>query len=129
MNPKFQPMPKRISATKKFPKVTPARAAIPANVSTTNPTAIILGAPNLTIRWPVKNDGINMAKTCPDTISLALSLVKPQPTTANGVDVQTVHGGGYVFRLRFGLWRVGCHYLVVNFRRWSEVNLGRVDRT
>ena len=89
MKLKFHPIPNKIKAIEKFIKLIPDNATNPDKLSIKSPVAIILIFPNLTIRWPVKNDGINIAKTCIETISAALFAVKPQPTTASGVDVIT----------------------------------------
>ena len=89
MKPKFQPMPNKIKAIEKFAKLIPDSATNPDKLSINNPEVIIFIFPNRTIRWPVKKDGINIAKTCMETMSAALFSVKPQPTTASGVDVIT----------------------------------------
>ena len=53
------------------------------------PAEIIRSTPNRTISAPVKNDGANIASTCPETTSAACGVVKPQPTMASGVEVIT----------------------------------------
>ena len=82
-------MPNKTKAIEKFAKLIPDSATNPDKLSINNPEVIIFIFPNRTIRWPVKKDGINIAKTCIETMSAALFSVKPQPTTASGVDVIT----------------------------------------
>ena len=43
--------------------------------------------PKRAIRWPVMKEGAYIAITWAETTSAALPVVKPQPTTAKGVDV------------------------------------------
>ena len=55
----------------------------------TRPAAITRSAPKRAISAPVKNDGANIASTCPETTSAAWAVAKPQPTMASGVEVIT----------------------------------------
>ena len=89
MKPKFQPRPRRIRAAKKWVRVTPRHAVRPANPRIRRPAVTIRCTPKRAMRWPVTNDGAYIARTWAETMSLALSLVKPQPMTASGVEVIT----------------------------------------
>ena len=71
MKPKFQPIPSRISATKKCPSVTPESATPPAAARMRRPAAITRSTPKRAISAPVKNDGANIASTWPETTSAA----------------------------------------------------------
>ena len=45
--------------------------------------------PKRAMRWPVKKDGANIAMTWAATMSAAVPVENPQPTTARGVEVIT----------------------------------------
>ena len=72
-------------AIRKLAKSTPARLTSAQPNSITPPVAIIGSTPMRAIRWPVKNEGRNMAMMCA-WITVALSVNwKPQASMASGV--------------------------------------------
>ncbi len=87
MKPKFQPMPSRTSDQKNWNSSTPVIATPPAQASRNRPSATIRMAPKRAIRCPVTKEGAYIAITWAETMSAALPVENPQPTTAKGVEV------------------------------------------
>ena len=88
MKPKFQPMPRRMSAPQKFHSAMPEWATVAQPMRMRRPAATTFSVPRRWISIPVKKLGANMASTCHWMPSVAISGEKPQPMTmASGAPV------------------------------------------